>query len=255
MSEWEVFRNAPITEAIIDVQVSPSKDLTVQKLELTDSGIRTMYPDQKAIRTIMFQGNVTTEMGQEPQLGMASSGQHIGFAFTSRDHQAVFQYRLNGFSHHKLKPYTDWRTFKASAVRLWQEYCLVAHPEFVTRLGVRFVNLIELPIPVLDFKDYLTTVPEIGDGVPQGMTGLFMRLELPDADTGNVAVVTEAMTPLTPESNNVGIIFDIDTVFQSTTTTYASDGKEMWAKLDQLRDLKNRVFFHSLTERTKERFR
>jgi uncharacterized protein (TIGR04255 family) len=253
MSEWEVFRKSPITEAIIDVQVSPPKALNVQELELTDSPIRTVYPDRKSIRMIMFQGNVTIEMGQVPQLGMASRGDHIGFAFTSEDRQAVFQWRLNGFSHHKLKPYTDWKTFKASAASLWQEYCAVAHPEFVTRLGVRFVNLIEIPIPVLDFKDFLTTVPEIGDGVPQGLTGLFMRLELPDTDTGNVAIVTEAMTPLAPESNNVGIIFDIDTVFQSTMN--ASNGTEMWAKLDQLRDLKNRVFFQSLTERTKERFR
>ena len=253
MSEWEVFRNAPITEAIIDVQVSPAKDLTVQKLESIDSRIRAAYSNKKAIRTVAFQGNVTMDMGQEPKLGITSDGRHIGFAFTSTDQQAVFQCRLNGFSHHKLKPYTDWKTFKSSAAELWQDYYAVAKPEFVTRLGVRFVNLIELPLPILDFKDYLTTVPEIGEGVPQRMNGLFMRLELADADTGNVAIFTEAMTPLTEEADHCGIILDIDTVFQSKMPV--NGGKELWAKLDQLRDLKNRVFFHSLTELTKERFR
>lgn len=253
MSEWEVFKNAPITEAIIDIQISPPVDLTVQKLESIDNSLQEVYPHKKAIRTVMFQGNVSMEVGQEPQVGMASHGQQIGVSFTSGDQKAVFQYRLNGFSHHRLKPYTDWETFKASAVPLWEGFCSLVQPESVTRLGVRFLNLIELPLPVINFKDYLTTVPEIGEGLPKNLGGLFMRLELPDADTGNIAIVTEVMTPLDPQGNSCGIILDIDTAFQAEIPV--GDDTQMWARLDQLRQLKNRVFFHSLTERTKERFR
>ena len=68
-------------------------------------------------------------------------------------------------------------------------------PKKVIRLGLRYINRIEIPLPMRDFKDYILTVPEIAPGVPQGLERFFMRLVIPSDEAQAVAVVTQSMEP------------------------------------------------------------
>ena len=102
-----------------------------------------------------------------------------------------------------------------------------------------------------DFKDYILTIPEIAPGLPQGLANFFMRLIIPVPTMNAIAIVTEAFDPPTASSAVLPFIFDIDV---SCEALFDVDAVEVWETLEKLRELKNEIFFKSITDRAKELF-
>jgi uncharacterized protein (TIGR04255 family) len=116
---------------------------------------------------------------------------------------------------------------------------------------VRYINRLDLPLPLEDFKDYLRTVPEVSSDLPQGLSGLLMQLAIPQEDIGALLLLNEALLP-SPDPDTVSILLDID-LFRELETSI--DEEELWRTLDQFRVRKNYVFEACITERTKELIR
>lgn len=246
MAEWLTFRNAPITEALIDLrcELPPETDLTV--LARYQDDIRDRFPDRRD-RTawqVEFLG------GQPEQI--RSSGGQDGYLFESPVEKKVVQARLDGFTFSKLKPYDNWVAFRDEAFELWRHYVDVARPKRVTRIAVRYINSINVPLPFQDFKEYILTVPEIAPSVNQLLGTFFMRLVIPYPEAEAVAIVTEAMEPVSENSQVAPLVFDID-AFREVDLDRDSD--TVWQSLDALRQLKNEIFFNSLTNKAKDLFK
>ncbi|NOT95989.1 MAG: TIGR04255 family protein, partial [Nitrospira sp.] len=152
----------------------------------------------------------------------------------------------------RLKPYDKWTTLRDEAQELWQHYVRIASPQTVTRVALRYINRIEIPLPMRDFKDYILTTPETAPDLPQGLDNFFMRLVIPDPKGQAVAIVTETVEPIDELSNRLPLIFDID-VFRAGA--FNVQDNSMWETFESLHDLKNDIFFKSLTPKAKELFR
>jgi uncharacterized protein (TIGR04255 family) len=107
-----------------------------------------------------------------------------------------------------------------------------------------------LPLPLRDFKDYVLTVPEVASDLPQGLVGFLMRLVLPFPQHECLVIVTETIEEAVGE--RLPWILDIDAYVERG---WSPESPEIWDVFERLRDVKNEVFFKSLTERTKELFR
>lgn len=79
-----------------------------------------------------------------------------------------------------------------------------------------------------------------------------MRVVIPEAETGAVAVVNETIAPSAPGSSTIPLIFDIEAARE---IELAPEGQEVWETIRVLRLLKNRIFFRSLTVEALESFR
>jgi uncharacterized protein (TIGR04255 family) len=119
-------------------------------------------------------------------------------------------------------------------------------------VALRYVNRIELPEPVNELGDYFLTAPVIAPPLPQKMSGLFLRLSIPDPKSGATAIVTEATATAEPGSGKIPMIFDIDVFFEGS---FGVDSPDMWQKLEGLAILKNELFFGSLTPKALELFK
>jgi uncharacterized protein (TIGR04255 family) len=108
---------------------------------------------------------------------------------------------------------------------LWERYREIARPEAITRVALRYVNRLDLPLPFKDFKEYILTVPEIAPALPQVLSGFFMQLHIPQTDLEAVAVLNVAMMPQI-SVNFCSVALDID-VFRDRDVAQAED--EMWA--------------------------
>ena len=98
-----------------------------------------------------------------------------------------------------------------------------------------------------DFSDYLTAAPSIPEKLPQGISSFFTRVVLPDPTTGAVAIVTHALeSVVTPKV--VPIIIDIDVFIERTFENH----EKAWATIDMLHDMKNLIFFESVTDKALE---
>ena len=231
----EHLTRAPIVEALIDLQVGPLLSSLANVAAFEAKAIKE-FPDRKQV--IQLQGNVDFS-GDEPKL---PSAEVKGYAFWSSDKRRVAQARLNGFSLSHLAPYDRWDELRDDARAWWHEFYTATHAKEIQRYAVRYINRLVLPLPMGDFGDYLRTVPQVAEKLPQGLSGMFMRLVIPFEDAN--VVVTQAIDEAGVTNDSVPVILDIDV---SQTCTIPVDSEELWEKVERLRQIKNDVFFESLT--------
>jgi len=242
-----VFPNAPITEALLDIRVQLPKEITLKNLESFQEGIKGRFPEKKT--RVFFKAQIPTSAA--PPTSIPTTGGPDGYMFRSPNEQKIVQARLDGFTFNKLKPYEKWVVFRDEAQSLWKRYYEIANPVRITRIALRYINRIEIPSPLKDFKDYILTTPEIAPGLPQGVGHFFMRLVIPFPDDQTTAVITQTMEKPT-DDERLPLILDID-VWQKVN--YEAQTEEMWKKFEKLREIKNDIFLKSITEKTKELFK
>lgn len=245
MAKQRHYPNAPITEAIIDLMVELPSGVTVADLEKVQTGQEDAYP------TKVNRNLVTGHMQFGKQISATASSEHLGYLFKSADEKQIFQARIDGFTMSRLAPYERWETFRDEARRLWNAYREVVKPDRVVRVAVRYINRIDIPLPLRDFGDYLRSVPEVSPDLPQALTSYFMRLEIPLEDINSFCLLNEAIVkPATPEV--VSVVLDID-VFR--TTDLPRDDASLWEFVEELRHRKNSIFEACITNKARELFK
>lgn len=249
MVSWPTFRNPPIEEALLDVRTLLPANINLEKLEKFQEGIRDRYPTKQ--QRIEVQGSFQLNAGRPPEMGPSSLKQ-VGYLFLSSDSNKVVQARLDGFSFSKLRPYESWQSLHEEARSLWNHFIKVAEPKMVTRVSLRYINKIEIKLPINDLDDYLITHPVMAPGLPENFSEFFMRIVMPVPESNATAIVLMATEPARAGSNKITLIFDIDAFYQTSLDPRA---EELWTRLETLRDLKNNIFFRSTTEKAKELFR
>lgn len=248
MNEYTVFPNAPITEALLDIRVQLPEEVDIRKLEAFHDSIKERFPEKKQRRSVEVKIPILPESASST---LPVSGGPDGYLFRSPNENKIVQARLDGFTFNKLKPYEDWRTFSSEAHIFWNMYSKQFNPKRITRIALRYINRIEVPLPIKDFKEYILTNPEVAPKLPQSLTHFFMQIVMPNPEIGANAIITQTMDKST-ESQKLPLILDID-VFKDAV--YVDNKEEIWNDFENLRVFKNEIFFNSITEKTKELFK
>lgn len=235
------YSKAPITEAVIDLKVNSAPDANLSALEGLAGSLQQDYPKRQELMTIQgqFQG------GQS--VAATASQSRTGYLYLSEDKKQILQAKLDGFSFSRLAPYENWESFRDEARRLWKVYVAAIQPEGIHRLAVRYINRLDLPLPLEDFKDYLQTVPEISSDLPQGLSNFFLQLEIPQEDLQGTLVLNEALIP--PASSDViSVVLDIDLF---CLVDFSCHDDNPWDLLEKLRIRKNKIFESCITDETR----
>jgi len=245
--KWERFPRAPIAEALLDLQVTFPSPVDPARLLAFHEGLREGYP--KMERRGKWRAGLL--VGPEVVQQAVARGSE-GFMFRSGDDQRIVQVRQDGYAFNWLKPYESWRALRDEARTYWERYRDFFRPHGVTRLGLRYINRLELPLPFTDFREFVTTAPDIAAALPQGLSGFFMRLEIPHPQGTLLAIVTETMQAPIDDGRRLPFIFDIDIVQRETV----DPGEQaIWDTFEAMREYKNEIFFESMTARAKDLFR
>jgi uncharacterized protein (TIGR04255 family) len=238
---------APITEAIIDFRVKLPAAFKIENFSTLREKLSDRYPAVKERR--FFEGEFKVEERGEPSTLTKARGID-GYFFTSQDGLNVAQFRVDGFTFNRLYPYTSWELIFPEAWDLWKLYANAAPVEFITRIAVRYINRLNIPLPITDFSEYLTAPPIVPDDIPNKVGSFFTRLVVLDPETGTAANITQALE-MSPVPEHVTIILDIDAYKKDDLEL---DDEELRSLFDKLRDMKNRIFFNSITEKTARLF-
>lgn len=236
---------APIVEGLIDLRLRPHEPVSIEKLSQLDSHLRATYPVKKDIRTFETAFKIGAETGQQ----VTSSEQLIGYRFESMETPFVFQIRIDGLTVSRLAPYSDWDELLIETKRLWEIYSGTVKGATVTRIATRYINKINFPGPLIDFDEYLTAGPKIPEGLPQGLTEFLTRTSIPCDEHNARLILTQAFEPPPAPDKILPVLLDIDVFHEGA---YDSKDAQFWETLEDLRLLKNKVFFASITEKTLE---
>jgi uncharacterized protein (TIGR04255 family) len=242
MQTQKHYSRAPITEALINIQAQLPQEVKLDVLAQVYSIIQTEYPKREEV--LMVQG----QMIVGDSVGATASQSQIGYVVFSNDQKQILQVRLDGFSFSRLAPYDCWEKFRDEAKKLWNIYQSLVHPEAIVRLAVRYINRLDIPLPIGDLKEYLRTFPEVSLDLPQGLSGYFMQLQIPQEDLGAMLVLNQAIVPSqTPDC--ISVLLDLD-LFREKGIQ--SDEIGLWDILEQMHERKNKAFEACITERTRE---
>ena len=244
----ETFKNPPIREALIDIRAELGSEITISDLEKLHEEIKITYPKKRTRHR--WEGVIEFKNQEVPRTESKALGPD-GFFFWSADDKQAVQYRIDGFTFNRLRPYEDWNAMRSEAKPLWELYSTMIRPLQITRLALRYINSIDIPGKSFLLEDYFTAPPEAPKGVSQIIEQFLSRIAIGLPDLDAKAIVTLTSQPATGP-NVSSILLDIDV---SRQVRLPADSPDIWSILSQLRDLKNDIFDKSLTEKTKELFR
>jgi uncharacterized protein (TIGR04255 family) len=248
MAEVRHLNNAPITEAIIDFRVKLPPKFNVEAFRKLKKTIGDRFP--KVEERKLFSSQLRIKKG-EPQPPSAEYHGVHGYFFRPEDDKTVVQFRIDGFTFSRLKPYTYWEEMFGEARELWGMYSEIAQPEAVTRLAVRYINHINIPLPVDDLSDYFTASPKIPDNIQGVISGFLSKVVVYDQEMDVSANIVQALEKSTKPDKHITVVLDIDSF--KTGDFNVSNG-EMWDIFANLHNLKNQVFFNSITDETARLF-
>ncbi len=246
MDESLHYNKAPITEAIIELHVSPRAELSLEELCQLQLEEEENYPQQESIREVSGRLEVHPNHGTST----SSRSQKIGFKQVSKDKKHIWQSRLKGFAFSRLAPYESWEPFQTEAMRLWLRYREQTQPQKVTRLAVRFINRIDIPnTGEVELKDYFRTSPEVSADLPQQqLSGFFMQLQISQIDLPGSVLINQTMIPPVREGV-ISVVLDID-VFRDIDVPQKEE--EIWDFFELLHGRKNDIFEACITDSTRE---
>lgn len=245
-NEYPNLANAPIKEAIVDIRLKLPKEFNVHHFKSIGEKLKNDYPTEK---TIHFH---ETKIGLKGSDKIISTHEKInGYRYESLDGIKIVQLKDDGFTYNRLKPYESWDEVRDEAMRIWNLYTDLIKPEFINRIALRYINNLNAPLPMKDFKDYLTCPPEVPEGLPQGISSFLYRVVVPHSDSRITAIITQAMEATLDIKNKIPIILDID-VFKITEDGFLKE--DILVIFEKLRIFKNQVFFKSITPKLLETY-
>lgn len=240
MSCHRHLRNAPIMEALLDIRVISRPGFRAEEFRQLREQMAAKYPSMEEQRGFQTEFGVKDGKPVPPtqtELGLT------GVFFWTQDRLNAAQFRTDGFTFNRLRPYTSWEMIFPEAMRMWGLYTAVARPERVIRVALRSINRMIIPMPTGELSDYLAAPPGLPPDLDLKLGGFLTAVTLEDPQGGTAANVTTALEP--PSGEGVPLILDIDAY---KTVAMDPQDPEVQETFQALRVLKNDVFFGSLTE-------
>ena len=238
---------SPIVEAVIDIIVKPAE-------RLDESVVRSSIEPQLEAYTFLdsqqeFNHKVT--IGPEHVPTQTVTNTWKGIRFQSPDGKTTIQFNRDGLNFSRLAPYQSWDQFFYEAMHSWRIYSEIARPDEIVRLGVRFINRIELPLGDGSFEKYINPAPQSPQGIDLPFYGFLYQEML--AVPGHPYAINLTRTIQAPQdSKGFAVIIDIDVFTIQPGVITVGDIER---SLEEMRWLKDKVFFGSVTDAAMEAFK
>lgn len=240
---------APIVEAAI--QITARAEAQWEEKAVTDVLKLKLPAYPKLVSRSNIRHQVKLSGAELAQATKEDLGWH-GLLFQSEDQRQVAQFNRDGFVFSRIRPYDCWEQLFSEAMQLWRVYFEIARPAEAQRIGLRFINRIGLPRAEVRLRDYIQPFPESPVGLESSFFGFFHQdtLAIPGYPYA-VNVIRTVQPPENPDAEGSSLILDFDAF---TTQPFELKEGMLEARLAEMRWLKNKAFFGSITQRTLEMF-
>lgn len=236
-------RNAPIVEAVIDFRVLRDDQVSSPMFAGLGPSIGNQYTQISSIHS--FEARFGIDSGK--LIDPAQNRADIGWRYQAGTE--VAQFRVDGFTFSKIERYTTWGEVFSETFRLWRVYLDVAKPKQLSRIAVRYINRMRISGNP-NISEFLEAPPILPPPIPPVVRDFLTRVHLTDEKRSCSAVIVQALEPQL-DPNVMSLLLDID-AFQETALI--PNDSELPSRFEQLRELKNEIFYASITEKTAEMY-
>jgi uncharacterized protein (TIGR04255 family) len=233
----KVYNRAPITEAVIEIRTSP---IDVAQLERLVARFSRKYPapHQKLIDFRLQLGEVSSTANQKLS----------GYRLSALDGSKILMVGMSSIATVKIAPYEGWENLFEDAQDNWKIWLKIIGWRSITRIGVRYVNRIDIPTHErIELTDYLTIQPALPKSLDTGIEHFAMNVVIPLGEDGQRLVLNTGSVA-SPIIGNQSLILDLDV---SREHDLPSDDASLWSAISTIRDKKNEIFEACITDKTR----
>ena len=239
---FEHLAHAPIVEAVIEIkcppQVSWDEDTIPDEVAKLLQGYQLLDSRSEYSQNVNIKDNVHVPEAME-KVGWK------GVRYRSEDETYVAAFNRDGFVFSRVGNYETWAKFSAEAMRIWEVHRSIASPSDVHRIGLRFINRIPLPSGEVKLDDFMYDGPKPPKDLDFRISGFLHKniLSVPGHPYLINIVRTSSPSPSAGGDVDYAIILDIDVYLQET---FEVDDSRIQGHLEDMRILKNEVFWGSI---------
>lgn len=234
----------PIIEAVLDIDCHMAPSFNLAALEAdARKAFAGEYPKFQA--QLLQETQIEQRPNEPPSLSARQGLQ--AFQFYKDDLLQLVQVRNNGFSFNRLAPYSSFDDYLLGIGTAWELFKTLARPVRISRIALRYINRILLPTAGsrVELDEYLRIGPRLPDEEGLTLSGFLNQHSALETATGNR--VNTILTTQPIEKESLPLIFDIEAV--RIAPLEPDDWASVYGTIISLRDLKNRVFRNTLSER------
>ena len=202
-----VYRKPPIIEALCEFHfVEEGWDWTIPGLIYQE--LKDRFPQKRQAQVVEFE-----VQAEPPQFSQRMKGGPGRMQFLRADQSALVQVGPNLLAVNHLPPYPHWSEFKVLVFDALSIYERVARPKGFRRIGLRYINRIEIPDAMSDFPTYFNLGPHLPGEIAAPYDTILMRVGLQHETEQGELLLTFASAP---DDNDLTSAFILDLDFVTT---------------------------------------
>jgi uncharacterized protein (TIGR04255 family) len=238
------YKNPPISEVVCEFQFGQDSSWDYAIPGLVYEKVQTTFPIRsQATRVTMgisaYQEAIAPQIGTMPLM-----------RFSTEDEKVLMQVGIHLLSIHRLKPYSSWEEFFPFIEDAFKSYCEIADPKSIHRIGLRYVNTIQITGEDIDLEDYFEFRPYVSSNLPRTVGPFTTAVQFPFEESRDVLNLQLASLAGI-SSDIVDIILDLD-YFLVQSNKVEPNGVPQW--LDNAHKHIGDIFDASITDQLKQIF-
>ncbi len=152
------YKYSPINEAVCEFRLSPEIPWDMTFPGLLFGAAKSKFPEKEQIPDLPSSPIVLSH-GQPQKLKLQSNK----ISFYTKDRKGFIQVGNHTVSIHRLKPYPNWEDFKPDIKFIFNEVVNLIGDFKLQRIGLRYINKIEIPEATINLSDYFQFLPSFGN--------------------------------------------------------------------------------------------
>jgi len=244
------YARPPIIEAVIDIRFGAP--LSGEELARVSEAFAGHYPSQQEQKDREF--HLAADAAGQPQV--QAGNETVSFLRAADDQREAVILKPSVIAVVDRAPYGGWDAFLGRFQRDWGIWLSMAGPGTITRIGMRYINRIDIPAPadspVVHQEEYVTVHVHSPEDKYGPTSGYEVRAVYPLASIGGRFLLhTTVLGPPPPKPGCLSVLLDFDLARDQAPP---QDDAAIMALLASMRDEKNRIFEAAITDKARALF-
>lgn len=255
MATAKPLSRAPIQEALLDI-LFQGAGAPLSDLEATIAPLRAQGWTIKHLHTLNATLGPFQPADVMEAVPLSTVSQHLdGVSATSSDERRVVMVRPARLTVSRVNGYDNWEDLEGQTEAVFKNFVPKLRPTAVRRIAARFINRVPPNPRFSSYDELLERAPLPLPSFESARISNFLRRhvveDLPGGCIANLSIGTVVPEPGEDTSGLQALLIDID-VYK--VCTLEPTFEELRGHFRQIRDIKNMLFFGSLTEQGLEQF-
>jgi uncharacterized protein (TIGR04255 family) len=238
------YRNPPIVEVVCEFRFVPAEpwDLTIPGLVY--ERLKETFPVRRPRKRLQTEAKAEAQ-GIRQEIQFTELAQFLG-----QDEVAFIQVGPNLLSINHLKPYPTWEIYKPMIQQGLKAYTGITAPKGIQRIGLRYINRIEIPDKHIELKDYFSFRPFVGSQLPQDLSGFVIAIQS-NYEEGRDSMRIQLVTTDSETPDAAAFLLDLDYFLSQPESISLTEASE-W--IEQAHDRIQMAFEACLTDKLRDIF-